>query len=153
VGALGVILEYLVTPALSFGVGAGIGSGPSSSAPVHAAIVGRVRPVHGERTALVLGAALSTGGYSRFELGGGSSASAEWAHFCQAEIGWERRSQKGFLVRLSIGVAAMLNPGALRCSTGYTSVGSGSVPTCNPYPNGDRSEIIPTADLTLGHSF
>jgi hypothetical protein len=149
VGTLGVVVDYLVTPAFSLGGGVGLGSGPSDGADVHGAIGARARPAQGRNSALVLGAALSTGAYRRFTLdlfgSGGYRASATWAHFLQGDIGWEGRSDKGFVVRVTVGIAAMLNPDALCTPGAYDG--------CGAFPRGGHSEVLPTLDFALGQGF
>lgn len=160
VGGLGVMLDYLLIPAISLGAGAGAGSGPSGSFPLHSAIAVRVRPIRAGVSAMaafVVGAAFSTGPYRRFALNLGigegtpRATTATWAHFLQAEIGFEGRMKNGPLFRATVGGAAMLNPGALQC----TEQRSNAEPftACDPFPSGSRREFLPTADLVLGYSF
>lgn len=145
VGAIGGIVEYAPVPIFGLGVGAGAGSGPSDGNHFHGALVARLRPLRGPKDALVIGLAYSAGGYQRFHLnfGEGSDSSvgrADWAHWAQADLGWERRSPKGFLIRLSLGGAAMLNPADLRCP-GFSASSCGS-----------HSETLVTFDVTLGYA-
>ena len=77
---------------------------------------------------------------------GPADVGAGWAHFLQGELGWEHHSKTGLLVRLTLGVAAMLNPGSLRCT-------SSSVPSCIVFTSSSHQEILPTLDLALGQTF
>jgi len=144
VGAIGGIVEYAPVPVLGLGAGIGYGSGPSNGNHFHGALVARLRPLRGAQNALVLGLAYSAGGYARFVLNlgegpGDQARTAEWAHWAQVDLGWERRTPKGFLIRLSLGGAVMLNPGDLRCP------GSSSTSSC-----GFDSQNLLTMDLALG---
>jgi hypothetical protein len=149
VGAIGGIVEYAPVPLLGLGAGAGYGSGPSNGSHFHGALLARLRLVRGPKDALVLGLAYSTGGYQRFHLnlgGEGSERSegtwpeASWVHWAQADLGWERRTPQGFVIRLSLGAAVLLNPADLRCPSLSTS-------SC-----ASTSETLVTFDLALGYA-
>lgn len=145
VGALGIVAEYSVHPLLGLGAGIGMGSAPSNDSALHGALLARLRPLRGKNDALVLGAAYSFGGFQRFELQISDSepppvaGRADWAHWAQFDVGWERRADKGFLIRLSMGAAILLNPSDLRCSPADAAV-------CQPM----TSETLFTLDLGLG---
>jgi hypothetical protein len=147
VGALGIVTEYSVHPVLGLGAGIGVGSGPSGGNFVHGALLARFRPLRGKRSALVLGAAYSFGGFQRFELHIGDlepppvADSADWAHWAQFDVGWEGRAEKGFLIRLSMGAAILLNPADLRCAAADAAL-------CQP----TTSETLFTFDLALGYA-
>ena len=147
VGALGIVTEYTVHPLLGLGVGAGVGSGPSGGNAFHGALLARFRPLRGKNNALVLGAAYSFGGFHRFDprLGDGDpppvADTADWAHWAQFDIGWERRAAKGFLIRLSMGGAVLLNPADLQCAPADAA-------RCQP----TTSQSLFTIDLALGYA-
>ncbi|HEX4341338.1 MAG TPA: hypothetical protein VH062_35765 [Polyangiaceae bacterium] len=159
-GALGLVFQYFVLPALSIGAGVGIGSAEPNGSIFHGSVIAQVRPARGKRNALVFGGAFSTGGYRRLSIdlavdGGGDdtrTVSAHWAHFLQGDIGWEHRSDSGLIVRLSLGIAAMLNPGSLQCTTGFTASLGGPGP-CDPFTGSSHDEILPTFDFALGQAF
>jgi hypothetical protein len=147
VGSLGAVLEYAPLPFLGLGAGLGVGSGPSSGNHFHGAVVARFRPARGPKDALVIGLGYSFGGYQRFHLNidgdpSNDALQADWAHWAQADIGWERRTPKGFLIRLSMGGAALLNPASLRCDDAAFSSSCRSA----------SSEGLFTFDLALGYA-
>jgi hypothetical protein len=122
VGGLGVSADYSLVPEIALGAGAGIGSGFDVPSTLHTAALARLRPVYGVRNAFVANLAYSTGGYQepRLDLGMGHSSAtrrygAERAHWFQLDLGWERRAESGFLLRISTGFARLLNPDDLRC--------------------------------------
>jgi hypothetical protein len=122
VGSLGFVTEYAVHPVIGLGAGLGVGSGPRNGNKLHGALVARVRPMRRKGNALVFGAAYSFGGFERFglHLGDGDpppvADRADWAHWAQLDIGWERRAEKGFLIRITAGGAVLLNPADLVCT-------------------------------------
>lgn len=154
VGTAGLMLDCSIVPQLSLAAGAGFGSGPNNA--LHAAIAMRARPVlaPGDHDTAVLEVAFSTGGYQRFEAGtigppadgfagtAPAGPSATWAHFIQFAAGWEHRTDKGVLMRLDGGIAAMLNPGALRCLSSY----------CAPV-GANLTELVAVLDFAVGPSF
>jgi hypothetical protein len=144
VGTLGFVAEYSVLPFLGLGAGAGVSFGNRGNT-VLGAVVARLRPLRVRQNALVLGGAYSFGGFHLFEFGIGDTApdsiGAPLAHFAQADIGWERRSPRGFLIRLGLGAAWLLNPSDLTC----TQAGS----PCTP----PSSKTLFTFDLALGYAF
>ena len=144
VGTAGFIAEYSVLPFLGLGAGVGISPGNRENT-VLGAIVARLRPLRVRQNALVIGTAYSFGRFHLFQFNIGDTPSetigAPLAHFAQADIGWERRSPHGFLIRLGIGAAFLLNPSDLTCTQ------SGS--PCTP----PASKTLFTFDLALGYAF
>jgi hypothetical protein len=167
IGTFGVSVDRHLTPSLSIGGGLGVGSGPSGGAAtnLHAGVFVRVRPVRSHKHALVIEGALSGGPYKRNLVLDGAEApnsagvSTNSAYFFQAALGWEKRSEKGLLVRLTAGAAVLLNPGNLHCvpETTYPSLsGSGAQTastTCDAFSNGSKTEVVPTIAFTLGKAF
>lgn len=154
VGALGTVIEYSPAPAVGIGVGAGIGSGPDNGSGVKGALALRLRPARGAHNALVVGAAYSVGGYESgwFEpdtpVDYGRPPprpiySTQWAHFAQLELGWERRAESGFLLRLSLGFAWLLNVRDLQCRQGGHDCAASALGT-------GAQGTLPTLDVTLG---
>ncbi len=150
VGALGAVVEYSVTPFLGLGAGFGVGSGPEDGNNLHGALLTRFRPFRGKTNALELGAAYSFGGFRKFELNIGDSPPpnvadrADWAHWAQFDIGWEHRAEKGFLMRLSLGGAVLLDPADLQCGSSFVSGASSCAPTDH--------ETLFTLDLAIGYA-
>ncbi len=147
VGELGLVTEYSVHPVLGLGAGVGIGWAPGNDNALRGALLARLRPLRGRNNALVLGAAYSFGGFHRYELRIGDlepppvADRADWAHWAQFDVGWERRADKGFLIRLSMGGAILLNPADLVCAPADAA-------RCQP----TTSQSLFTFDLTLGYA-
>jgi hypothetical protein len=131
VGYLGVVAEYSPIPVISLGVGAGLGGGTETnecdardihvcSGPfkdrVQVAASAYVRPVRRGQVAMLIGGGFNAGGYSWDEFTDQPShkttARAYWANI---ELGVERRSNAGLVVRGFIGYSQMLNPDSLEC--------------------------------------
>jgi len=154
VGELGFVTEYSPWPLFGIGAGVGYGSGSAVSLPnfqsraanhLHLGAVTRFRPLRDDNDALALGAAYSVGGYKRLNLSYADGYDDEkpqmatWAHWVQFDVGWEHRAGSGFLLRVTVGLALMLNPGDMGC-----------LAICNqPVPS---SENIPTIDVALGYA-
>lgn len=165
VGLIGIMVDYLLSPAFSLAGGVGFGSAPDDSPGPHGAVMARLRPARGEKNAFILGGGFSIGPYRRLgsALGDyGTSVSSDLGYFFQGEVGWERRTPKGFMVRLTAGIAAMLNPGSLSCKdssysdrvTSYVGYPSTTPTPCSVWQTGeDHQEILPVIDFAIGHSF
>ncbi len=133
VGYAGVMLEYSPHPRFIASVGAGIGGGTENtdclksgysgvcegpfSDRVQLAAMGRVRLFWVGSTAMTVGAGASGGGYSwdEFTTDEPAHKSADRAYWANVEVGGEHRAQSGFSARWFVGLADMLNPGALHC--------------------------------------
>ena len=116
-GLLGAAIDITPDPLGSFEFGAGFGgSGPQF------AVMGRLRPVRGEHTALTLGGSPSTGRYIPFRIcieGCGSKPPVyEHAIWANAEVGLEMRRDNGFTFRVAFGYSAMVNRGLRECGPG-----------------------------------
>jgi hypothetical protein len=147
VGELGLVTEYSVHPLLGLGAGIGMGWALQGGNALRGALLARFRPLRGKNNALVFGAAYSFGGFQRFELNIGEEEPppvadrTNWAHWAQFDIGWERRAEKGFLIRLSMGGAVLLNPADLGCAPSDAAL-------CQP----TTSQSLLTFDLALGYA-
>jgi hypothetical protein len=128
-GEFGIATEYSVHPLLGLGAGIGVGvgldSGPDQRNTLHGALLARFRPLRGKKNAMVFGAAYSFGGFQRFGYPNDESNPpppladrSDWAHWAQFDVGWERRAGTGFLIRMSVGGAVLLNPADLQCAPG-----------------------------------
>lgn len=125
VGEFGLESEYSPHPIVGLGIGVGLGAVPKGANAFRGTLLARLRPFRGKKNALVLGAAYAFGGYARFDVSNfGESAGdtppladrTKWAHWAQFDVGWERRATSGFLLRMSVGGAFLLNPADLECS-------------------------------------
>jgi hypothetical protein len=124
VGEFGLESEYSPHPIVGLGIGVGLGAVPKGYNAFRGALLARLRPFRGKKNALVLGAAYAFGGFARFggiSFGEGESDTPPLAdrttraHWAQFDVGWERRAPSGFLLRMSVGGAVLLNPGDLEC--------------------------------------
>jgi hypothetical protein len=152
VGLGGAVVEYAVLPFLGFGAGAGVGSAPAHGNSFHGAVLVRARPLRGLTDALVLGGAYSFGGYHELLLFPVTSdlpndyfeARGNWAQWAQADVGWEHRWAPGFVFRLSMGAAWLLNPTDLTC---YNPPNQPSSRCASSH-----SETLVTFDIAVGYS-
>jgi hypothetical protein len=153
VGEFGFVSEYSPHPIIGLGIGVGLGLrfgadiGSNNSNGFRGALLARFRPLRGKKNALVLGAAYSFGGFQRFEVHIGDTDPppiadrANWAHWAQFDIGWERRAPTGFLFRMSAGGAILLNPGDIECKPSEAA-------SCIPL----KSQSLFTVDFALGYA-
>jgi len=135
VGVIGGVVEYSLSSAVALGLGAGTGL-RDLGAPFYGALVARFRAIASEHNALVLGTAYSVNAREAHEA---------WLHWLQADLGWEGRTEMGFLVRLTVGTALLLNPGSAGCA--FRVDGQN---VCDPP---EKVTLLPTWDLAVGYSF
>jgi hypothetical protein len=144
VGLAGITVEYSPLPVLA--LGAGIGT--NFLGPEPAALV-RVRPLDGVRDALVVSAAYSVGpyGFKPISIDGSAGSGKGYWHanalqWVQGDIGWEHRSRKGLVIRIGLGLAYVVNRGALECVRGEFGCDESSKP-----------DHLLTFDFGLGYAF